>query len=206
MRTVGTSSYYFVKFFIGFELILATLVPSVCGFLVVSLTAGRRHPVRIVAAAAAVATVAPAFGLLPGRSMPLFDKARSGTASVKAPYSADRMAAGILAAVRASDGHLGFEQDYLAIGPEGAAQAFYPDGWFHGSLATLSGRTAARVDVLRKRVDDVGEAVPLARRLLADDPRLTLLVAGADLPALRAGLADPRLAARVVSVQPQGER
>jgi hypothetical protein len=108
--------------------------------------------------------------------------------------------------VRASDRHDGFEQDYLSIGRDGAVQAFYPDGWFHGSLATLSGRSAARVDVLRKTVDDVGGAVPLARRLLTDDPRLTLLVPRAYASGLRAGLADQELSRRVVSVQTQGER
>jgi hypothetical protein len=206
LRTVGTSSYYFVKYFMGFELVLAALVPAVCGSLVAAATAPRRDGVRIVGAAAAVVAVTQLFGAFPGRPMPLFDHHRSGTAWVKAPYSADRMAAGIIAAVRASHRHDGFEQDYLSIGRDGAAQAFYPDGWFHGSLATLSGRTAARVDVLRKTVDDVGEAVPLARQLLTDDSRLTLLVPRAYASRLRVGLANPLLSRRVVSVQPEGER
>jgi hypothetical protein len=206
MRTVGTSSYYFVKYFMGCGLVLAALVPAVCGSLVAVITVPRRHGVRIVAAVAAVVAVTQLFGVLPGRSMPLFDHARSGTAGVKGPYSADRMAAGILAAVRASDRRDGFEQDYLSIGRDGAVQAFYPDGWFHGSLATLSGRSADRMGVLRTRVDDVGEAVPLARQLLTDDPRLTLLVPRAYASGLRTGLADQALSRRVASVEAQGER
>ncbi len=206
LRALGMTSYYFLKLFVGFELILAAFVPALVGFLVVvNSRPDRRRGVRRVAAAAAAVLATQAFGATSGTPA-LFDTSREGTAGVKPPYSAARMARGIVAAARSSSSADPFERDYLAIGQDGAARAVYPDDWFHGVLASMSVRTRNRAGVLSRHVDTLDQGVNVARRLLREDPRARLLVAAGTAAALRAGLADPRLAARVVSVQPQGER
>jgi hypothetical protein len=177
LRTVGTSSYYFLKFFMGFELVLAALVPAVLAVLVASAPPRRGRPVlRLGCALVATLLASQAFGRLPGHPVPLFDADRDGTASVAAPFSADRIAAGVIAAAKSSEGTDSFRRDYLAIGPDRAAQAFYPDGWYHGILASLSADTKVRLDVLREPVDDVSDAAPVARRLLEDHPDVVLVV------------------------------
>jgi hypothetical protein len=206
LRTLGTTSYYFLKFFVGFELILAAFVPALVGFLVVvSSRPGRHHRVRRVAAVTAAVLATQVFGAVAGTPA-LFDTGREGTAAVRPPYSAARMAQGIVAAARSSAAADPFESDYLAIGRDGAVQAFYPNAWFHGVLASMSVRTANRVGVLRRHVDTVDQAVHAAGRLLREDPRLRLVVPSATARALRAGLQDPSLASRVASVEAQGER
>ena len=206
LQTLGTSSYYFVKYFMGFELVLAAFVPTVAAFLVASLTRPVRGPGRAAVALLATGLATQAFGSFPGRSMPLLDGSREGTASMRPPYSAMAAAAGIVEAAASTPGREGFERDYLAIGRDGALQAFYPDAWYHAVSGTLSGRASARFDVLRRHVDTVEQAVPLARGLLRGDPRLELLVPARSAAALRAGLEEPDLARRVLSVQTEGER
>lgn len=205
LQTLGTSSYYFIKYFMGFELALAAFVPAVTAFVVASLTTPARRAGRVATGLVAVALATQAFGVLPRLPVPLFDTAREGTASVRPPFSAARMARGILGAAAASPGRTAFERDYLAIGPQGAVQAFYPDAWFHGIRASLSSRVEARENVLRRHVDTVQQAVPLARRMLRQDAELRLLVPAGDAAAVRAGL-ERALARRVVSVEPEGER
>jgi hypothetical protein len=149
----------------------------VLAVLVASAPPRRGRPVlRLGCALVATLLASQAFGRLPGHPVPLFDADRDGTASVAAPFSADRIAAGVIAAAKSSEGTDSFRRDYLAIGPDRAAQAFYPDGWYHGILASLSADTKVRLDVLREPVDDVSDAAPVARRLLEDHPDVVLVV------------------------------
>jgi hypothetical protein len=55
-----------------------------------------------------------------------------------------------------------------------------------------------RLSVLRMHIGTVGQAAPVARRLLQGDPRLTLVVDPAFVPGLRAAMAAPALAGRIV--------
>jgi hypothetical protein len=94
----------------------------------------------------------------------------------------------------------------VAIGPDRAAEAFYPDGWFHGTLPSLTRDVQERVDVLRHRVATVPEAAPLVRRLLVAHDDLEVVVDPQYAPALRARLASDDLAARVVTWRPVSAR
>jgi hypothetical protein len=213
LRTVGTSSYYFLKFFMGFELVLAGFVPALCGFLVaVAVPRSRRPGLRVGAAVGVTLLATQAFGQFPHAHAPLHDRNPDGTASVAAPFSASRIADGIIAAVDGTGQAQSFRRDYLAIGPDRAAEAFYPNGWYHASLASLSAAARSRLSIMRVRVDDVADAVPVARELLLSDPDLVVVVDPAYAEPLRRGLGAPELGARVTgwssraSVETDGER
>jgi hypothetical protein len=200
IRAVGHSSYYFIKYFMGFELILAGIVPALFGLW---LAAVLRHVPRLwprVLAAIVAATVASQFfGTFPRTPSPLSDTERAGTASMGRPYSADRVARGVLAASELSRVGDGARTDYLAIGPGRAAEAFYPDAWYHGVTVSLTARARGRLDQLRMPVDGLDEAVPTTRRLLDRDPAALVIVAPEYAAPLRARLEDSQLARRVIT-------
>ncbi|MEP7091263.1 MAG: hypothetical protein ABI776_14285, partial [Nocardioidaceae bacterium] len=153
LHTLGTSAYYFVKFCMGFELVLAALVPAVCGLLVASVTGpGRRSWRRWGAFGLATLATSQAFGLFPRAPVPLLDGHRAGTASLAAPYSAARVASGILRATGSSTSTTSFRRDYLAIGPDRVGLAFYADTWYHAILVSGSMRVDARLRMLHIRV------------------------------------------------------
>jgi hypothetical protein len=198
--TIGTSSYYFLKFFLGFDLILAAVVPAL--WATVLANAGRissRRWVGVLTCLAMTAAASQAFGRFPAAKPPLSAEGRDGTASVGRPFDAARIADGILAAAASSTSTGSVTEDYVAIGPDRAAQAFYPDGWYHGVLASLTAGARQRLDYLRVRVDTVNEAVPVVRRLLERRPEVHVIVAARYARALRTGLRSTNLQARVRS-------
>jgi hypothetical protein len=203
LQTVGTSSYYFLKLYLGFFLVLAAVVPALAGLLLVRSRAGGwlagRRPLAIGLCVASVLAATQAFGRFPAATSPLSTVGLPGTASVGAPFSAARIADGIGRAVASSTPGSALHEDYVAVGRDRAAQAFYPDGWYHAMLASLTATGKRRLDYLRVRVDTVDEAVPVVRRLLRDHPGLTVVVAPDDLVGLRAGLGSAALAVRVRS-------
>jgi hypothetical protein len=206
LRTIGTSSYYFLKFFMGFELILAVIVPAVCGLLLTARpSSSHARWVRVTVGVAAVALATQTFGQFPRERPALLDAHHSGTAVVGPPYSARRMAAGILDAVHATSSADSFQVDYVAIGPQRGAQAFYPDGWFHGALASLTRDGWYRLAVLRTRVVTPQDAAVPVRKLLTRHPDVRVMVAPAYVEPLRRELDSPALAGRVFGWnQPQG--
>jgi len=125
IRTIGTTSYYFLKYLLGFELVLACVVPAVCGMLLAMLLA----PCSGAWRAAAYGTVAAVLGtqlFVPGwqaRTL-LFADTDDGTAAVRAPYSRPAMARGILTAVRTTTPEESFSREYLPLGPGNAVQVF----------------------------------------------------------------------------------
>ncbi|MFL6135740.1 MAG: hypothetical protein ACJ72A_23250 [Nocardioidaceae bacterium] len=204
LSSLGTTSYYFLKFFMGFELILAAFVPAVVALSLAGRagTSATRRSRGIVASVVATVLASQAFGHFPSDDAALLSSDYEGTASMHAPYSAERVAHGILAAVRATSLEQALHREYVAIGPDRAAEAFYPDGWFHGTLPSLTRDVQERVDVLRHRVATVPEAAPLVRRLLVAHDDLEVVVDPQYAPALRARLGSDDLAARVVTWRP----
>ncbi len=208
LRTLGTSSYYFVKLFMGLELVLAAFVPAVVVVVVAAVVprppAGTPGPwarpvVRAGTAVLVSVLTALAFGFPSRGPVPLFDTHRQGTASVGTPYAADRIAHGVLAAARASAGAPAFEVDYLAIGPDRAARAFYPDVWFHAVTVSLTDRTGGRLADRDVRVTDLEDAVTASRSLLDREPRVTVVVSPVYADALRERLGVPGPGERVRS-------
>ena len=198
--TIGTSSYYFLKFFIGYDLVLAAVVPALCAMLVAYIgpTSSRRW-VGVVACVAITAAATQAFGRFPAGNAPLSTDGRDGTASVGRPFDAARIADGILTAAASSTSSRSVTEDYVAIGPDRAAEAFYPDGWYHGVLASLTAHVRKRLDYFRVRVDTVEEAVPVVHKLLEKEPGVTVVVAPENVVELRDGLGSAQLRDRVRS-------
>jgi hypothetical protein len=200
MRASSTGAYYLLKFFMGYELVLAALVPAVVGLLLASrLPAPRRPWVAVAGAVVATAVASQAFALFPQGSVPLMDTERGGTAVVRSPYSGERMASGVLAAVGSTGSGGSFERDYVALGPEAAKQLYYTDAWYHAILASMSQRTGERLGDLRVTAPDVARAAPRARRLLEKERSLQIVVAPQFVEPMRRALGSGDLAARVVT-------
>jgi hypothetical protein len=200
MLTVGTTAYYFLKYLMGFELILTAFVPALV-VMALSRVVGRFRRRSWTVAATIVATVlaTQAYGRFPHGHPALLVDHHKGTAAMAGPYSADRVARGVLAAVRGSSHEQAFGREYVAIGADRAAEAFYPDGWYHGILPSLTRDVQDRVDVLRHHVDTPRAAVPLVRRLLVSHPDLEVIVDPRYAPSLRDSLARDDLARRVIT-------
>jgi hypothetical protein len=201
VQTVGTSSYYFLKVYLGFFLVLAAVVPALCGLLAARWRRGvRLGPVALALSLLLTVAVTQAFGRFPSGSPPLSTIGLQGTASVGSPFDASRIADGIMRAVDGGSSRASLSDDYVAIGRDRAAQPFYPDGWYHGMLVSLTARNGQRLDYLRVRgVDTVREAVPVVRRLLQENPDTTVVVAPDNLATLRQGLRNRPLEKRVRS-------
>lgn len=205
VRELGTTSYYFLKYLIGFELILAILTPAVCAMLLARIAAPPRR--RRLAATIAIGTTLLAtqfFGHLSFDNALLLSSSDDGTAAVRAPDSRLAMSAGILAAAQGVSASHSWNRDYLPLGRGNAAEVFYPDAWYHALNANVTSRVLARFAVLRREVRTVAKAAPLVRTLLTGEPRLRIAVPERYVAALRAELDDDELARRVIPVAQAG--
>ncbi len=128
VRSTGTTAYYFVKLLLGYELILAVVVPALVAGLAVALLPPRKRKLPGILGSVAMSLGAlAAFGVITPSQASLFNEDASGTASIAPPYSRAGMADGILAAARANDPSTGFRTVYVALGSASAAELFYPD-------------------------------------------------------------------------------
>lgn len=198
LRTLGTSSYYFLKLFMGLELVLAVVVPAVVALLFAAVASQPRRGVGVVLALVATFAATQSFGRLPHGAPALLDSSFEGTALMDAPYDRVKVADGILAAVDGQSSSGSFRRDYLALSPHRVGEAFYPNGWYHGILASLSLDAYERNNVLRAKVVDAEAAAPLVTRLLEQQPGLEIVVAPEQVEPLRRALGSPRLASRVI--------
>jgi hypothetical protein len=200
VRAIGTTSYYFLKYFLGYELILTCVTPAVVAMLLAAalpeLRAHRAWSAGVLAAVLGTQLFVPGWQT----KVLLFSTTDDGTAAVKAPYSRSALAKGVLEAVGSSStpGD-SFRREYLPLGPGNAVQTFYPGAWYHAVNASVSGDVWARLAVLRTRADSVDAAVPLVRRLLERDTRVEVMVAPSYVDPLRAAL-PAGVASRVVPV------
>ena len=201
VQTLGTTSYYFLKLLLGFELVLACVTPAVCGMLLAAVT--RPSHRRGVAGLSLAATLLATQLFVPV-SLPhgvLFSDTDDGTAAINAPYSRLGIATGVLTAVDGVSPAESFHREYLPLGSGNAVETFYPDGWYHAVNASVTNTVWERFDVLRAEADTVAEAAPLVRRLLAREPDLRIAVESAYVAPLREHLGSPALADRVVSIE-----
>jgi hypothetical protein len=201
IRTIGTTSYYFLKYLLGFELVLACVVPSVCGMLLAMLIVPRSSARRAAAYGIGAAVLATQL-FVPGwqaRAL-LFSDTDDGTAAVRAPYSRPAMARGILTAVDNIKPKESFSREYLPLGPGNAAQAFYPAAWYHAIDASVTDSAWARFAMLRRQVNTVDQAAPLVRMLLERDSSLRVTVEAEYVDRLRAAL-PAALAPRVLALR-----
>ncbi len=123
LQTLGTTSYYFLKYLLGFELILAALIPAVVGMLLAAITVAapatrvRRGAWSVVATLVAT----QCFGHLTLQGSLLFSETDDGTAAIAPPYSRAGIARGVIAATSASSPAASFDREYVAVrGRQGA--------------------------------------------------------------------------------------
>lgn len=199
LHSLGSTSYYFLKYLVGVELILAGFTPAVAGMLVaVRKRPSRSRRVSVALGVAAVVVATQAFGLFP-RADPAQAEHPGGTAAVGPPYSVDAMAEGVVSAAGGSTPEQSFGRDYVALGANRAAQAFYPNAWYHAVLASATDKMGVRLSALRLRLDGVSDALPVVRAALVADPDLEIVVAPTYVTRLRERLESPALAERVIA-------
>lgn len=199
LLTVGTTSYYFLKYLIGFELILAAFAPVVCGTLLASVTRPMAKRSGMVAAILATLAISQSFGRFPQGDPLLLSETDDGTAAIRPPFTRSGMAAGVLAASAGVERTQTFKREYLPLGTGRAVEAFYPDAWYHAVNASLSYDALSRLAVLRTPVNSVEQAVPVARTLLEADSGVTIVVSPKFVDALRKGIGSDILAERVIA-------
>lgn len=195
VRRTGTTSYYFVKLLLGYELVLAVVVPALVAALVFAVLPRQGHswPRALASLTAAVAALV-AFGVLTPAEAPLFDDHAPGTASIAPPYDRGGMAEGILVAASETTPGTGFDTVYVALGRGNAGELFYPESWFHALNGSVTHRVMVRMNQLHVQASTPEEAVPVVTELLLDQPDLRILVAREEAMAVQellgSGLAD----------------
>ncbi|MGN6132732.1 MAG: hypothetical protein ACTHOK_20580, partial [Nocardioidaceae bacterium] len=139
MRTVGELNYYFLKYALGLEVLLAITVPVMIANVVGDvMKAAPRRAVRVIASLMTLLAT-QSFGTFPSTTLPLWSNDPFlGTAAFRGQLRPAAVAKGVLAAVSAVDADKSFNVDYLALGEARAAEPFYPDGWFHALQRSLS--------------------------------------------------------------------
>jgi hypothetical protein len=197
LQAIGTTSYYFLKYLMGFELILSCVAPAVCAMLLAvalpDVRGGRAWFCGLLTAVLGTQLFTPGWQVAPL----LFSRTDDGTAAVAAPYSRGALAKGVLAVVRDTPPRASFWTEYVPLGPGNAAQTFYPDAWYHAANASVSGDVWERLATLREQADTVNQAAPLVRALLERDPHLRIVVEPDYVDRLRTAL-PTSLAQRVV--------
>ncbi len=175
----------------GVELVLAILVAGVCAALVAHVIpqkAARRR--SLLSAAIALLIVSPFFALSGGTGL-LLSATDDGTAAVGGRYTRDGHGCRRLGGGPRRRPRRPTASRLIPFGSGGAAQLFYPDGWYQALNASLSKDSALRINVLRARADTPGAAAPLVRILLSTDSALEVVVDPAYAEALRTALGTP---------------
>jgi hypothetical protein len=199
IHVLGTTSYYFLKYLVGFELVLACVVPAVCAMLLPTGAFLRWSPRRTLVTTGLVAALGTQlFAPATQSYTQLFSEDDDGTAAIAPPYTRDGIARGVLAAVHRVGPRESLSTEYLPLGRGNAVQIFYPDAWFHAVNATVTNGVMQRMGVLRVRADGPERATVLAQRLLEAEDDLTILVPVPHYGQVRARINDPDLARRVV--------
>lgn len=200
IRTIGTTSYYFLKYLIGFELVLTCVTPAFCGVVLSQVTrpGGRRRTVALSIVAVLLGSQLYVPGFRAGAL--LLSDTDDGTAAVRPPYSRPLLARGVLVAVASTTPAASLEREYLPLGPGNAIQTFYPDAWFHAITASVTDTVWSRMAVLRVKADTPSDAAPLVERLLSEDPSVRVMVAPPYVDELRAVL-PTQLRVRLVALR-----
>jgi hypothetical protein len=184
----GVVSYYFVKLLLGYELMLAVIVPALVAIYVVAKFGHRRTLPRAVASVALTLAATVAFGVVTPAEAGLISDDDPGTAGISPPYSRRDLAAGILAAAKATDDRASFGVVYVALGPGNSYVLRYPDGWLHALHSSVSSRVMVREETMAVTVSTAAEAVPVVTALLEAEPHLVFLLPEASAAELRDAL------------------
>jgi hypothetical protein len=207
LATIGTSSYYLIKFAVGVELVLATLTAMLGERLAAALPRHGARWVRLLVCLTAVVAATQALGHLAPRDAPLRPPG--------APTALDRWSADIadqlLRASSAVSQTDALRSDLVAVAPADGFEADHTNLWFHALTESLTVPDPARVGLLGGRLGDDRTAAPVVVALLRSRPDGEVLVPPEWVERVRARLGGTGAAARVRtwpvdSVQAEGER
>jgi hypothetical protein len=199
LRRLGTSSYYFLKLFVGFELILAVLAAVAVAVLVAFTAPGLRSGTRAIGALLMSALMTQSLGHVSWSTAPMLHPLVHGSDMRGNALDLGAVAKGILAAADAKPSGSYNDLQYVAIGPAHGVDGVLPAAWHHALTGTLSYRAHERMSLLNGTFGEVEQAVPYVRRVLATDPGTSVLVDSAFVSKLRS-LLGPELAPRVLGV------
>ncbi len=198
LQMIGTTAYYFLKLFVGVELVMAVLAPAVLALLLYA-TAPRLHSrAGAVLATAATLAATQSFGWFPQGTMPLFSESGDGTAPVGAPLSRSGIADGILAAAAGTRADETLTVEYFPLGRASTAKPFYADGWYHAVQHSLSEQVSNRYQTWRVPVHSLDRAAELIAATLHAEPEVRVVVDPRFVEPLRKRIRSPELAARLI--------
>jgi hypothetical protein len=188
MRTLGTSSYYFLKLLVGYEVVLATLAALAVAVLVaVTVPAREGGRLRVLGALAVAVALTQSLGPVPWSAAPMLHPRLHGTDSTGHALDLTAMADGILAstspATRAES-----DRVYVAIGRARGFDGVLPAAWHNALTGTLSRRAHDRIGTLGGTLSDAEAATPYVRDLLEKDGAVTVLVEPSFVASLRSSL------------------
>ncbi len=198
LSLIGTTSYFFLKYFVGIELILAGWVPAVLGILIAVRLPRSAGLHSVVPGVVSVLLASQVFAPFPWASVG-WRAQPGGTASVGAPHSVTAMADGLVCALGTSNAVQSLQRDYVALGKQRGAQAFYLDAWYHAVFATSSPRVGGRLEPLRINLNDATGAAHTVQRVLSVDPGVKVIVAPDEVAQLRKALGNASSSRRVMT-------
>jgi hypothetical protein len=198
MRTLGTSSYYFLKLLVGFELVLATLAAvAIAALVATTVRAADGAPLPAAAALVVAASVTQSLGHVAWAAAPMLHPWVLGTDRAGQPLDLTAMADGILASTSAA--RSGSNRVYVAVGRARGFDGVLPAAWHDALTGTLSRRAHDRICTLGGTFGDADAAAPYVRSLLAKDASVTVLVDPSFVESLRSSLG-PELGRRVLTL------
>lgn len=201
-RSVGTTSYYFLKYLMGFELILAAVTAAVVGMLLALVARprwGRSRSLLVSTTAAVLAT--QAFGHVAWNSSPLTTDFQGARDAGGTALSLPAMAQGIVTAAAATSGGPPEDREYVALGRARGFEAILPATWYHAIQGSLTLEAQQRQSDLVVLVSDETDAAPLVLELMEQDPTLEIVVAPRYAEPLRQQMPSPELAARITTFE-----
>ncbi len=199
LHFVGTTEYYFMKYFLGFVLVLALVAPAVCGAYVAS-RVPRMAPRRgLLMGVGATLLATQAFGWFPNGTMPLFSTTGQGTAGLGGSLQPAQVASGILAAARGTRPAATDRIEYFPLGRARALNPFYGDAWFHAIQHSLTRKVFTRYEPWRTGCSNLDCAASLVTTMLRQEADVRVVVDPRYLGPLRRRLSSPALARRVFS-------
>jgi hypothetical protein len=185
LRMVGTSSYYFLKYFIGLELVLAVLTVTVLTLLLVAPPWAPGRHIALVLSCVAAATATQFFGHVSWRDAPMLGEFAANSVTHGTTPSRRDIASDIVSASSSTNSAKALGQVYFMMGKDRGPSGLLPAIWFQAISLSLTTNTAARLAPLDTRFRDRADAAMVARDLLTANRELSVVVAPRYLESLR---------------------
>ena len=185
VRTAGTSSYYLLKFLIGFELVLAALAGTMLALVLVNVTRplGRRAGIALSCVAAATAT--QFFGHVSWGDGPMVGELAAGVHADGTTPTDTALADEIVSASSSTTPAKALNQVYVVLGEQRGSSGLLPALWFQAISNSLTTETAARLAPLDRSFRDRDDASTVIRSLLTSSADLSVVVAPSLVEPLR---------------------